>query len=379
MKAASSARRGGPPREVADKCGPGGERRARWDGLRALWKISTNQRQRLCRHAPTGDVVSIEKRAGVANYSGLQTCASPWTCPCCGPKIAVERAADIALALTAHHADGGRIAMVTLTLRHSRAERLSALLDGLTGAWTSIRQNKSPRRLLSAHSVGFVKRLEVTVGPNGWHPHLHVLLFLTPTTTAEDVEAIATAMYTAWSRRLVRQGLGRPTEKRGVDARLLDLSAAHEKVAEYVAKAAAMELASAGTKRGRRGGNRTPMQLLGDLARHARAEDLAAWREYEQATRGRRSIQWSLGLRGRYLADVPELTDDEAAERNDGAARLLGCLDADTWRRVCRWPAGPAGLLAWAELYDDDDEARDAVARCLDRHNLGQLLAGPGP
>ncbi len=370
--------RSGPAREVAEQCRPEldrqGQRRAAWACLRALWKVSTRERQRACRRSPNGDLVAIEKRLDRASYSGLQTCGYP-SCPCCGPKLAAERAADIALALSEHYSRGGRVALLTLTLRHSRAQRLSDLLDGLGHAWSAIRANKTPRRLLTAHVDGWIKRLEVTTGPNGWHPHLHVLVFLHAGTTDADVDELAAAMFGAWSGRLVREGLGEPTQEQGIDCKVLDLSAAHEKLAEYVAKSAALELASAGTKIGRRAQNRTPMQLLHDVVTVGLAEDLARWHEYEQAMKGRPHVLWSNGLRARLLPGIVELTDEQAAESNDGAARLIASIGLDTWRRIRVSKLGPALVLNWAEVYDDDDEARALLARKLAEHNLGELEA----
>ena len=324
------------PREEAKQCGNPSERRALWTALRTLWEISANRRQRKCRCVLAGDHVSIEKRHARANFSGLQTCANRWTCPMCGPKIAAERASEIALALTAHHLSGGRVAMVTLTMRHSRAQRLSDLLAGLTGAWSAIRQDKRSRGLISELTCGWIKRLELTVGPNGWHPHLHVLVFLNPGTTDEQAEQLAEAMYAPWSRRLARSGLGLPIKRHGLRWKVLDLTTAHEKVAQYVASteyaaapgslSAALELANAGGKRAR-GENRTPMQLLADLVNVGLASDLAKWREYEEATRGKAQLLWSNGLRRRLLGALPETSDEEAAESNDlasGADLTLG-------------------------------------------------------
>jgi hypothetical protein len=379
LDAAVSGPHGPASREHAEKCGPGADHRAdrqqRWRVMGTLWRYSTSKRQAHCRRFASGDLVAIEKRLDRASYSGLQTCGSPWTCPCCGPKIAAERAADVALGLTAHVADGGQVAMLTLTLRHTRAQRLSDLLDGLGSAWSALRQNKTPRRLLAAHTTGWIKRLEVTSGTNGWHPHLHVLLFLTPGTTAADVEAIADAAYTAWSGRLIRQGLGQPSREHGVDVKLLDLAAAHEKIADYVAKSAAFELTSAGSKRAR-GQSRTPMQLLADVTALGLADDLATWHEYERATKGKQQLRWSHGLRDRLIGDVPELTDEQAAESNDGAARLLANLTAAGWK-VIRRAGHAADVLDWAEVYDDDDQAREHIAQQLAAHQVqATILTG---
>jgi hypothetical protein len=301
-------------------------------------------------------------------------------CPICGPRIAVDRAADIALAIAAHYLAGGRVAFITYTLRHKRGQALSDLLRCLARAYRAAGFNKGPKRLLRLYSAGQIRRLEVTVGPNGWHPHLHELLFLEAGVTDHQAHELAEARYAALTGSLERQGLGK-SSRSGYDFEILGLDAAHERVAEYAAKSASHELASAGTKWGR-GENRTPNQLLGAIARHeaTEAHDAQLWREYEAAMKGKRVIVWSRGLRDRLLGDeIPEITDQAAAASSDGPTRLVAAIGLETWKRIRSWKHGPAVVLQWAEVYDDDDEARDLLARQLARHQLGELVAGSQP
>lgn len=376
-----------PAREEANNCGNRSGRRDPWEALRGLWRFSSLTRQRKCRCVPTADLVAIEKRALRANYSGLQTCGSVWTCPLCAPKVGAERAADIAAAISAHCATGGSWAFVTLTMRHTSAQRLTELLDGLTGAWAAIRQDKRTRGLLDAHTVGWIKRLDLTEGANGWHPHLHVLVALRPGAGEAEAEAIADGMFRPWQARLGKLGLGTPTEAHGVDVKVLDLRQAHEAVAAYVAATeyaaavkptgdamgAALELAN-GNGKTARNGNRTPMQLLADVVGYGLARDHARWREYEQATRGRRQMSWSNGLRRRLIPELgPEVSDEDAAASDDGRGRLIALVGKETWRRVRSRPEGPAIVLEWAEVHDDDDQARDLLRSCFAAFGLGEL------
>jgi hypothetical protein len=379
---AGAAGGGGPSWEEAKQCGNRAGRAASWEALRGLWAFSSIERQRKCRLVPTSDLVAVEKRADRANYSGLQTCGSRFTCPMCGPKIAAERAVEIAAALSSHTLNGGRVLLVTLTMRHSRAQRLAGLLDGLGDAWAAIRQDKRFRRLYGAHGVGWIKRLDVTHGANGWHPHLHVLVFVDGAMTEFDAHELGAAMFTPWARRLVKLGLAAPTKRSGIDVKLLALGEAHEAVSSYVAATeyaaagpmgAALELASASTKRAR-AGNRTAMQLLADVVRFGLAGDHGLWREYEQATRRRAQILWSNGLRDLLIGDLDELTDEEAAQTNDGAARLLLLLNHPTWRSVRSTPGRPAELLSWAEHHVADDQARELVAQLLTLHGHGSAI-----
>src|SRR5579875_3763313 len=84
-------------------------RRQFWLALKTAHRVTENPRQAFCRRVPRkvwredGSVetslIVVEMRADRqrdrASFSGLFHCGY-WTCPLCGPKIAAERAADIA-------------------------------------------------------------------------------------------------------------------------------------------------------------------------------------------------------------------------------------------------------------------------------------------
>lgn len=364
-------------------------RRQFWLALKTAHRVTENPRQAFCRRVPRkvwredGSVetslIVIEMRADRqrdrASFSGLFHCGY-WTCPLCGPKIAAERAADIALAITAWYALGGRVAFSTWTMRHGRDHRLADLLAAMGKSWTAALKNKTPRRLQKAYSVGDILKLETNVGPSaGWHPHRHGLGFLLPGVTDDQAHELDAARFGAWSASLERQGFG-SASLAGHDHRVLDLGQAHERIGEYVAKSAGHELAAAGTKRAA-GENRTALELLIDLGALGLAKDRRLWRESESALRGKRMLRWSPGLRERLLGDLEtEKSDQEAADSNDGAGRVIAVIGEDTWRRVWRFRHPPSVLLSAAEAYDDDDDRADSIARYLDRHQLGSLKRG---
>lgn len=359
--------------------GPEDYRRLFWRALKVAHRVTENKRQAFCRRVIRGDHVSIEMRphrrgGDRASFGGLFHCGRNG-CPVCGPKIAAERAADIALAITSWYAQGGRVAFSTWTMRHGAAQSLVGLLGAMGRAWTAVRQNKTPRALREAHSVGEIVKLETTVGRQGWHPHKHVLTFLKPGTTDEAAAALDAAEFRAWSASLERQGYG-TADRKGHEHRVLELGQAHELVADYVAKSLGHELAAAGTKRAR-GENRTPLELLLDLDAVGLDADRRLWLEHEAAMSGKRILRWSPGLRDRLIGDLgPELSDQEAADSDDGAGRVIALIGEDTWRRVWRFRHPPSVLLSAAEAYEDDVDRADAVARYLARHGLGELEAG---
>jgi hypothetical protein len=330
-----------------------------WDALRGLWRFSTLPRVRKCRRVTQTGVVSIERRGDRASYSGLQTCGSVHACPACSERILAERAEELIAAVQAHHAAGGRVAMVTLTMRHDRGQALEPLWEALSLAWRAARGgNRSARRAMERAGLQhWVRRVECTLGENGWHLHLHALLFLGGDVDQAEVDALGISMFNAWASALVRDGMEAPIrDSGGLDARLLDLSAARAEVGGYLAKGtygesvrtAALELASSGAKRARRG-NRTTMQLLSDVVRFGLVGDHAAWAEWEQASQGRRAMTWSVGARAALLAGAEERTDEEIAADTDREGVPVASFDADTWRQITTRPGLPARLLDLAE------------------------------
>jgi hypothetical protein len=344
----------------------------------AMWRVALMERHAYCRRFAVADYVSIVKYEDRASLHGLQSCGS-MVCPLCGPGIALERAADIALAVTAHCMAGGRVAFVTYTLPHRAGQLLADLLGCLGKAYKAAGSggHMKPRRLLRLYSAGQIRRLEVTVGWHGWHPHLHELMFLEAGVSDDQAHDLADARYSALTSSLELQGCGKSSLK-GYDFELLDMSGAHERLAVYVAGDAAHELSSAGTKWGR-GENRTPNQLLSAIARHeaTEARDTQLWREYEAAMRGKRVLVWSPGLRDRLLgSEIPEISDADAAASTGGFHRLIAAMGLDTWERFKASRISPATLEQWAGVYTDDDDTRDLLARQFARHHLGELEAG---
>ncbi|PRW75701.1 protein rep, partial [Pseudomonas fluorescens] len=69
--------------------------------------------------------------------------------------------------------------MLTLTVPHGLGDDLSGLLEQIHKAWRSTSTSRAGKKLRKLLGVrGTIRALEVTPGSNGFHPHLHVLLFL---------------------------------------------------------------------------------------------------------------------------------------------------------------------------------------------------------
>jgi hypothetical protein len=280
-----------------------------------------------------GSTVAIVRTGERASWAGLETCGSVWACPVCSARILAERGAELGSALDAWHADGGSVAMVTLTMRHGRGDTLASCWDALSDAWAAAsgRSRGVRRAKIAAEVAGWVRRVEVTWGAaHGWHVHVHALVFLRK---PDQAQQLGEAMFAAWAARLERVGLTPMRDSGGLDVRVLGLDQARHEAAGYVAKGtyreqvsrAAMELTGGG-KLGR-AGNLTPWGIL-DAARAGDRQARALWVEWETTSLGRRALTWSQGIR-EQLVDDQERDDDEIA--GDDSGEVVCVWDRAEW------------------------------------------------
>lgn len=115
-----------------------------------------------------------------ARYGNVITCGSVWACPICSARIAAKRATETEQALKAHREQGGRLMFVTLTHQHDRAGKLVDQLKKQGEALLMMQRDRQYRELCdNAGVLGMVRGLEFTHSDgNGWHAHLHFLVFL---------------------------------------------------------------------------------------------------------------------------------------------------------------------------------------------------------
>lgn len=318
-----------------------------------------------------------------AGWAGLATCGSPWVCPVCSAKIAARRMLELSQAVEAHLATGGRLALLTVTMRHRRGQRLAKLWDGMSGSWRRFVRSGSYRRLVNRLGVeGYVRATEVTHGANGWHVHFHVLYFLGPDEAelfGEDtVRSTRNALVGLWTKAVDAQGFS--AVDAGQDFRLFlgsgeAIRAASEYLVKtvYTSRGVGAEVAGGAYKTANRG-NRTPFGIAADLVAALDGdgdpdpEDVHLWAEWDKGSTGRRQLVWSRGLRERLgLEDV--LTDEEAA-----AAEVAGIDVLRVPPRWVRWLTRSGRLLSWplaaAETCTDPREAALAAGDVLTAHGI---------
>lgn len=283
-------------------------------------RASSFDRISFCGHPLGGDVTIVTD--GLKCWPrGVASCGLTWVCAMCSAKIRTRRAADLQKVCEAHVATGGRLSMLTLTVRHDKSMSLETVMAAVAGSWRKVQRRKSWAGGLRKVLVGQVVAPEVTVGVNGWHPHLHLLLLAAPGVSEVELNGLLPSFTQDWLQ-LVDEVLGvSPSIERGVNLTHFGFNAAAA-ASGYVSKVA-KELTAGDMKSGR-----DPLALL-DSVREGDASAVAQFVEYAGVMKGRQSLTYSRGLMKLYPA--AELTDEEIAARDEPLGVEVCVVPRDHW------------------------------------------------
>lgn len=379
-------------------------REHRYSVREELYTVSSLKRVRDCGR-PMGSTVGIRVSGTgadrVAGHAGLATCGSVWACPVCSAKIANERQQDIEQVVNTHLGLGGAVAMLTLTMRHHQGQKLEDLWAGLSAAWKAATNGSGWKRDKQHFGVRhYIRVVEVTHGKNGWHVHVHALLFGDNFDSPVQLASLGQRMFARWSRRLQQDGFSAPIEHKGglkiekitpgesaakaladyftkagmdpdveADEEMAE-ARAEAKSAREMARKVSMEAARADLKTAKHG-NRTPWGILSDFLRTGDMDDLDLWHEYEKASKGKRQVVWSRGLRNEFGLDSERTDEEIAEEEHDG--ETIALIASTDYRRGCRMSSRfPSQLLDAAEDY-----GRPGLDQVLHRYGLAPTLDVP--
>lgn len=300
-------------------------------------------------------------RGFVAHFSRVALCGRVWLCPVCGPRIRQARAGELDTACVRWIEQHGvrSVALLTLTLPHDFGEKLQTVLGAVRGAYGALVAGRAwqtdKRRFGLAH---YVRAHDVTVGRNGWHPHLHAVLFGTRALAAAELEELQGRLATRWADAVEQTHRRRPSMDRGV---LLEQARTTRDLGRYVCQViagpeddvvpVALEVTRGDLKTARGPDARTPWQVLEDVANPdpwERREARALWAEWEDATRGVHAIRWSKGLR-QSVELGEELTDEEVVALEVGGD-TVHVFTVWEWYRLTRLPGALVAVLEAAEL-----------------------------
>jgi hypothetical protein len=255
-----------------------------------------------------------------------------WACPVCAAKVAEQRRRELAHAMVKHIEAGGHAYLVTFTFPHYIGQTLSDLMEPFTKARQSFQNSRKWKTVMErANKLGVVNSLEVTYGSgNGWHPHLHMLVFCDPAAFAEGEPDDSGRLHGQaidhlrgeWVRLLEKRGLVDGSNRGWAARYALDVRGGAQ-AAEYIAKwghdeawGMSSELTSAHAKTGKRDtwgtkDHYTPFQLLA-MAAAGDGHAICAFREFVGEFDGKRMLTWSRGLKDHF--GIAEMEDETAAE-----------------------------------------------------------------
>lgn len=314
-----------------------GNRLKRWELQAAARELLPESRLRVYyRHrVKKSDFVRVYRRGEGEKvstyYKGLQVCGSVWSCPVCAAKIVERKRLELVAAMKAHRAAGGGVMLLTLTVPHTREEEAFEVTDRLLEAFRKFGQGRQPWTASKFGYVGSVRALEVTHGVNGWHPHLHVLVFTSSPLSDVQRYVLSDLLYGRWDEIAQRVGFAALHRVHGL--RLDDGSHAGNYATKW---GFAEELTKANFKEGRREDSRTPWALLADYALNADRAAGKLFIEFAHAFKGKSQLHWSRGLRKKFGLD-DEKTDEQIAtetvESEDVLAAHIGPADWSLIRR----------------------------------------------
>jgi hypothetical protein len=262
-----------------------------------------------------------------AYFGNIVTCKSVWHCAVCAAKIAEERRREIAHVVNAAQAAGCAVFMLTFTQGHKGFHEPKALRQAVTGRWRRMLAGKGWQEIrANCRILGFCRALEVTHGQNGWHPHLHILVFFEAHTSAQDVGRALCWLTSRWVRYAVADGYECSENAQN----LRDVRVGSE-AGEYISKFGVdWEMSHAHLKKSR--GGRTPFQILADYKLGRSSIDADLFTQYGVAFKGARQLTWS----GKIRKMFPEAQADArgAMYRNHDRGQPLCTVTEDVMREI---------------------------------------------
>ena len=274
----------------------------------------------------------VKANLGKFMYKGAASCSSIWRCPSCSMKILKGRAKELYSITSAHLKENqnNEMGFLTLTLKHTRKDALKDTLDRLLNSWRKLQNHRFFSSIKKqGFYIGQIKALEIThTEKNGWHPHLHIILFWKDIST-NDIEIYQNQILSNW----VNYTKG---SLKAQDQKIVY----NKDVAEYVTKWDSIQELTNDFAKNVSGVK--PFQLLNYIydskllysyktLKSSNNRCKAMFREYIEATKGKHRIGISRVLNQLYK--VESKTDEELTNEIDIEDILLS-FEREVWRII---------------------------------------------
>lgn len=288
-----------------------------------------------------------------ASYAHLLHCESA-SCPVCALWKSEQDRRRLSVIMAEGLKQGYYPVMITLTLSHNMQHKLKETLQVLHDAYGATFKDRWYKDLCAEYGIYSKATVyEPTYGVNGWHPHMHILMFMALELAGRWLTDFESKLRERWIDQLQRRGFDASWE------RGLTVETADSKIADYIAKygrepldrswGADSEMAKAPVKKANRDGF-TPLELL--AAASGQSEPLERFmqrfgitdRKAAQKRTGALYVEYFEAFRGRARLYIPAKlqlwlkTESAAAALEspepDSVHMVIG--DHECWKEIAR-------------------------------------------
>ena len=331
-----------------------------------------------------GEVTIFTNGENRTLFTGIACCHSAWACPNCTAKVLALKGANIACLIEARAKWEKKFAfMVTFTLPHTDEMSCKEAYEMLRSAWRMFSRDGNLARNSQGKALGaygqfrgtlkitnILRVFEFTWGENGWHPHIHALMWA-PKESFEhiaDWEGKLSARWWHCAKFCYRKGLHEQndpeadakaeklySEQKYIDCQLnghkpvfiskdKNGKARIEQSSHYMTGwAADREVTGEAYKSSKFAGHYTPFQIL-NAAYHAQTPEqqydlLELFCEYAEATRGTKRFCFTPGDnrlidQWKETIDFTEMYKKKATELAT-AVHPVAWLSSKQWSSIC--------------------------------------------
>jgi hypothetical protein len=293
----------------------------RYERRSQIQSFSRRERIKRCGKVAVGQV-EIGLTSGIAHFRNLETCGNVWLCSVCSAKVLSARGNEISAAIEKWTEVGKPFVFQTLTMSHTASLSFAEVREAAFTAFAKTNTGRFAQIHKDFGQEGYLKVVEVTVGPNGWHLHFHVLRFINEWLPADKAQDWEDKVFDKWSSSLVSMGLTAPKQKYHDFQQLV----VAEDIDGYFTKSYdnPREMASSTLKLSSVG--RTTWDLVPEALANPSSVERRLWLEFEAASTGMRQISWARGFR-KSLGLGEASTDEELASESSETYEALIHVD----------------------------------------------------
>lgn len=271
---------------------------------------------------------------GATHLGGLMVCDAGHTCPVCHARKMAKEKRIVSRIVHDHYEAGGLLVDAALTVPHRIDEPLSYVLKRLEAVWKELRSKRSWQGLTQALGiVGCIRRLEVTLGTNGWHPHFHVS-FLCDAAHAAGIKGHSWKAALDDAFAIVSGSWRQAGEDAGVD--ICEHAQAAVAIIGHVDAQKAVSYNMKNMGYCRKVESLTPMDLLRIAAQVDEAAIVRTakklFAEYAQATKGKHILSYTGTARGARRKAVEQAEADGV----EVVQQKLAILAPEAWRAIVK-------------------------------------------